>query len=466
MRVNVSRQSLKQPHTNHHGVPAVPLTQLDELRRSVLACLLWESSFYESGTTIADRIKHLVAQCQPHEVAELAIEAREKQRLRHVPMLLVRELARSAGRCPEGLIAATLARVIQRADELAEFLAMYWSDDKAKDARARSPLSKQVKKGLATAFGKFDEYQLAKYNRDGVVRLKDVLFMTHAKPADESQAALWKRLVEGALAPAGTWEERLSAGEDKRAVFEDLLSTGKLGYMALLRNLRTMQQVGVNEALVFKALQDGAAKSKALPFRFVAAARAVPAWEPHIDAAMQLAVSGLEKLPGRTAVLVDVSPSMNDPLSAKSDLRRKDAAGGLAILLRGICQDVRVFAFSNTVAEVPPRNGMALFDAISNAVDSNGTRLGAAVQWVAKAAPDVDRLIVFTDEESQDPVGAPHCMGYMVNVATSDKSVAHDSWTRINGFSEAVVQYIAALEAAQRVQAGAIAHDLEQRIKG
>lgn len=68
------------------------------------------------------------------------------------------------------------------------------------------------------------------------------------------------------------------------------------------------------------------------------------------------------------------------------------------------------------------------------------------MQYVAKAAPKADRVIVFTDEESQDPVGRPHCKGYMVNVATTKNGVGYGDWTHINGFSEAVVQYVAAAE--------------------
>lgn len=428
-----------KPIHTREGAKASHIKPADELRRTVMACMLWESGFYESGEAIADRLKRLVPLCSPHDVADIAIEAREKQRLRHAPLLLVRELARDSKRCEDGLIANTLCRVIQRADELAEFLTMYWSDGK-------KPLAKQVKKGLACAFGKFNEYALAKYNREATVKLRDVLFMVHAKPKDEEQAALWKRLVDGTLAAPDTWEVALSAGADKKATFERLLAEGNLGYLALLRNLRNMHQAEVDSALVFKALAEGAAKSKALPFRYVAAARAVPAWEPQIDAAMQTALAGLDKLPGRTVVLVDTSPSMGVILSSKSDLTRKDAAGALAVLLRGICDDVRVFAFSREVGEVPPRNGMALLDAIQGCVESNGTLLGKAVAEVAKLAPAADRLIVFTDEESQDPVGRPHCRGFMVNVATSKNGVGYGDWTHISGFSEAVVGYIAAMD--------------------
>ena len=101
-------------------------------------------------------------------------------------------------------MAETLARVIQRADELAEFVAIYW-------AQGREPLSAQVKKGLAAAFPKFDEYALAKYDRAGAVRLRDVLFLCTRVRVDEAQAALWKRLAENELATPDTWEVALSA---------------------------------------------------------------------------------------------------------------------------------------------------------------------------------------------------------------------------------------------------------------
>lgn len=434
------------PVFNHEGVKASHISPTEELRRTVMACLLWEDGFYESGEAVAGRIKRLIPLCSPNDVAEIAIEARERQHLRHAPLFLVRELARNPQRCVDGLIANTLCRVIQRADELAEFLAIYWVEDKVMDSRARSPLAKQVKKGLACAFQKFNEYQLAKYDRGAAVKLRDVLYMVHAKPKDDAQAELWKRLIAGKLATPDTWEVALSSGANKREAFERLLREEKLGYLALLRNLRNMQQAGVDEALVFNALDKGAANSKALPFRFIAAARAVPKWEPQLDAAMQKAMGGLEKLPGETIIVVDTSPSMAVNMSIKSDLTRMDGACALAILLRGICEQARVFAFSNEVAEVPLRTGMALADAIKRAVESRSTFLGNAVQHVAKVAPSADRIIVFTDEESHDPVGRPHCKGYMINVATTQHGVGYGDWTHISGFSEAVVQYVAAVE--------------------
>lgn len=427
-----------KPIFTHEGGIASHIKPIDELKRTVLACLLWESGFYESGEAVADRIKRLVPLCSPHDVADLAIEAREKQRLRHAPLFLIRELARDSKRCEDGLIANTLSRVIQRADEPAEFLSLYWKEKKI-------PIAKQVKKGLAKALSKFNEYQLGKYNREAAIKLRDVLFMVHAKPVNDEQAALWKRLVDGTLAVPDTWEVALSGGADKKEAFERLLREGKLGYMALLRNLRNMQAAEVDSALVFAALQSGAAKSKALPFRYVAAARAVPAWEPQIDAAMQLAMQGMDKLPGSTVVLVDVSGSMDAQLSAKSDLQRIDAAAALAVLVRGVCEQVRVFTFSTAVVEVPARTGMALIDAIIRSQHHGGTELNKAVKALRQNVK-ADRIIVITDEQSSDGVGKPIGKGYIINVANNKNGVGYGDWTHINGFSEAVVQYIAASE--------------------
>ena len=107
-------------------------------------------------------------------------------KLRHAPLLVVREMARHEKH--RLLVADTLERVIQRPDEMMELLAIYWADALGPmQQRKRQPVSAQVKKGLARALTKFDAYQLAKYDRDGAVRIRDVLFLVHAKPKDAEQ---------------------------------------------------------------------------------------------------------------------------------------------------------------------------------------------------------------------------------------------------------------------------------------
>ena len=433
VKLNILKLSHLATVKTHEGAPARSISAELALRRSVLACMLWEDQFYEDGVQIAGRIRELVPKVEAAKVAALAVEAREAMKLRHAPLLLVREMARHASH--RGLVAQTLARVVQRADELAEFMAIYWAD-------GRSPLSGQVKKGLAAAFCKFDEYALAKYDRAGVVRLRDVLFLSHAKPVDATQAALWKRLIDGELATPDTWEVALSAGGDKRAHWERLLSERKLGSLALLRNLRNMQDAGVCEDAVLDALAVMKTE-RVLPFRFLAAARYAPQWEEQLEQAMYRSIAGREKLAGHTALLVDVSGSMVAQLSRRAEMLRTDAAYGLAILLREIAEKASIYTFSNDLKRVAPRRGFALRDALEMSQAHGGTYLGKALDEVKER---YDRIIVITDEQSHDRVAAPHGRGYMINVASYKNGVGYGQWVHIDGWSEAVIEYIRELE--------------------
>jgi 60 kDa SS-A/Ro ribonucleoprotein len=421
----------------HEGAPARNISHEQMLRRSVMACLLWEKTFYEDGVEIADRIAELVPKVKPEVVAALAMEAREEMKLRHAPLLLVREMARYPTH--RALVGATLERVIQRVDEIAEFLAIYSAG--RTEAKKLNKLAHQVRKGLAASFGKFSEYQFAKYDRDGAVKLRDALFLCHPKPRDAEQEALFKKIVDGTLATPDTWEVALSGGADKKETWNRLIAEKKLGGLALLRNLRNMHQAGVGRALVREAVAEMKIE-RILPYRFIAAARAVPQWENLLEQPMLRCMEGQEKLRGHTVLLVDVSGSMDSPLSAKSDLRRLDAACGLAILLREIAEDLEVKTFSSYTKTVPARRGFALRDAIVHSQPHNATYLGKAVESVRRA----DRLVVITDEQSHDRVPAPKCKGYMINVAAYRNGVGYGEWTHVDGFSESVLHYICEFE--------------------
>lgn len=431
----VNRDSTAFAGTTHEGAPARALTPEQELRRSVLACLLWEDGFYESGKSISDRIAALVPTVKPDRVAALAVEARTQMHLRHAPLFLVREMARHASHRP--FVRATLAAIVQRADELSEFLAMYWKDK-------RQPIARSVQRGLADAFVKFSPYQLAKYNRDNPIKLRDVLFLTHAKPKDAEQGAVWKQLVDGTLPAPDTWEVELSAGKDKRETWTRLMAEKKLGGMALIRNLRNMVEAKVDDAAIRAGLRAIKA-DRILPFRFIAAARIMPRFVAELESAMLANLEGQAELPGMTIVLVDVSGSMDEKLSAKSDMTRLDAAAGLAVFAREICESARVLTFSQSVVEVPAYRGLALADAVRGSQPHGGTYLGQAVTVVNKEPHD--RLIVITDEQSHDAVPGPRGKGYVVNVAINKPGVGYGPWQHIDGWSDRTLDYIRAVEA-------------------
>lgn len=431
MRTNVKAPEKPAPRT-HEGAVAYRANAGQQLRRSVMANMLFENGFYEDGQSIHGRIAGLVPEVAPQIVASIAIEAREKMKLRHVPLAIVREMVRHASHRP--YVADTLAKVIQRPDELSEFLALYW----AGESDPKSPLANAVKRGLASAFEKFNAYSLAKYNQDRAIKLRDVMFLVHPKPRSAEQAEVFKQLAANMLPTPDTWEVELSASKDKLASWERLLSENKLGALALIRNLRNMQAAGVELNLIRRALVD-CRTDRVLPFRFITAARYAPQLEPELESAMFRCLADMPKLPGRSSLLVDVSGSMDCALSAKSETTRMDAACGVAVLARELCDDALIYSFSNALVQIPARRGFALRDAILKSQPHGGTYLGAAI---AHVVDQHDRLIVFTDEQSHDTVPAPPRRGYMVNVASAQNGVGYGPWMRINGWSESVLDYI------------------------
>jgi 60 kDa SS-A/Ro ribonucleoprotein len=457
MRTN--RPAKAQKLFTFEGGPAtLHLTAEQQLRRLVASCLLFEDEFYVDGKTVADQIEAAAVAVSPQFLAELAIEARGRLNLRHVPLLLLEVLTRTGK--GTSIVSEAIARTIQRADEITEFLAIYWHGKGRRDCKQGhgKSVSAQVRKGLAKAFERFDNYGLSKYDRDGVVKLRDALRLARPKPTDDNRSALYKGVINRSLTPPDTWEVALSGGADKKATFERLLSEHKLGYLALLRNLRKMDEVGVDKQLISEAIiaRRGGA-DRVLPFRYIAAARAAPQHEPALDVALQAAIKALPILKGRTLVLVDVSGSMDAKLSGKSDMTRVDAACALASIING---DVRMFSFSNMVVEVPPRRGLAGVDALLHSQPHGGTQLGDAVHamnLITTRTLDIeglkngaDRLIVITDEQSADRVPDPVTkFSYMINTASYKNGVGYGKWVHLDGFSESIIRFIHELESIE-----------------
>jgi len=269
---------------NHEGVMAWRMTPEWELYTTVVTTMGTEDKFYESGDDRVRRIADLVRKVDAEFVAQLAVYARVEMHLRSVPLLLLVELAN----CHRGdsLVSRAVSRTVQRADEITELLMCYqWRMGKEN----LHGLSSQLRKGLAEAFNRFDEYQFAKYNRtDRKVTLRDALLLVHPKPKNAAQGELFRKILNGNLETPYTWETELSAvGQQKFYsaeardqelcdTWQELIKSGRLGYMAMLRNLSNMTNLCIDDEckqIVCDRLSDEEAvhKGKQLPFRYLAA---------------------------------------------------------------------------------------------------------------------------------------------------------------------------------------------------
>jgi VWA domain-containing protein len=189
---------------------------------------------------------------------------------------------------------------------------------------------------------------------------------------------------------------------------------------------------------------------RVLPFRFISAAKYAPQWEPELEQAMFRCLAGSEKLPGKTAIVVDNSGSMSGvKVSAKSEMDRSDAACALAILVREVCENTVVIGFGSEARMIPSRRGFALRDAIKRG-PGGGTNTDYALALAQKEG--YDRIIVITDEQSHQAIRNPSYngmakRGYFVNVASYQNGIGYGPWTHVDGWSEAILDYVRSSEA-------------------
>jgi len=422
------------------------------LRRAVLTHFLWENSAYETGTDTANNIANLVPQVKAQVVADIAREARSKQYLRHVPLFIVREMVRHESHKP--YVASALADVIQRADELSEFLSIYWKQGKA-------PIASSVRKGLAQALTKFDEYQLARYAGEGKeVKLKDVIKLVHPVPANKQQAKLWKSVIEGTLKTPDTWEVELSENGNNKESWTRLLSEKKVGGLALLRNLRNIQEAGVEDSVIEEAIATNPFKY-VLPFRFMTAARYAPRFQRDLEKAMLRQLNAQDKLKGRTVVVVDLSGSMNSTMSGYSENSRLDVAISIAIILREIAEDPVIYLTAgndgtrehSTIELNAPRRGLALAEQIKEymaKLGGGGIFLRQVTEYIARKE-NAERLIVISDSQDCDhpdragpekstPFASKY--NYILDIANNKNGVGYNKFIVINGFSEKIVDFM------------------------
>lgn len=402
MRFNLLNRAKTQV-TNYEGARAYAMSAEMELYATVVTWSL-NDTFYEKNDDRLTRLRGLVAKCDPVFVGKLAVYARTKMYMRSVPLVLVTELAKLHS--GDDLVARVTDGVVGRADEITELLACYELMNRRSGTKRLNRLSKQLQKGLTTAFNRFDEYQFAKYNRDGAIKLRDALFLVHPKAKDELQQVLFNKIAGNTLKTPYTWETELSAlgqlnfdsDEAKamafRAKWEELIGSGKLGYMALLRNLRNIQEAGVSYAhfqKVCATLADAeqVAKAKQFPFRYLAAYRElinpvtnVPAQGmlkkltalmqgsnkgytgellDALEKAVQASAANIKGFDHETRVLLacDVSGSMQKAVSAKSKVLLYDVGLMLAMLLQSRCKNVQVGMFGDKWKMITvPRTGI------------------------------------------------------------------------------------------------------------
>ena len=385
---------------NRSGHAAYSMADKEKLVSMVLTTFFNEKKFYGDNSKELAELAESIAQTDPRFVANLAVYARKEMHLRSVSHVLTCVVAHTVVSKP--FIRYTVDGVVERADDMTEILACYIS-------MFGKPVPNGLKKALGDAMNRTNEFTFSKYNTPGkVVSFKDVLRICHPKPATDKASKVFNEILTDTLPVAKRWETELSARGNNKEVWEEIIDENRLGYMAMLRNLRNIINAGPdNIDKVYEKLsnRDEVLKSKQLPFRFLSAYNNLPTGATSrvrdvLEDACEYSIANLPNIPGKTVIAIDVSGSMNLNISNKSDTTCGEIAVLLGLMASKLCEEYIVYLFDIDLKlmNVSHRSGI-LQTACNYNILGRGTDLTLSIRRMINSGIYADRLIMLSDNE-------------------------------------------------------------------
>lgn len=312
-------ESVGTKTTNYAGGKAYKVNPKFELVSILLTSML-KDGFYRSANDTLTRLKELMQQCDPLFVAKAAVFARREYGMRSITHVAGGEIAKMAK--GQTWTKRFYKRLFKRPDDMMETLAYYVSQ------YGKRPIPNCLKKGIALSMSDYNEYQLSKYRGEGKsIKMIDLVNLCHPK-----NTPAIKKLVEGKLKSTTTWEAKLTeAGKSavgetveekeenkaelKAEAWTSLIEQKTIGYFALLRNLKNIEEQAphlIDKACDLLTSRESIKKSLVLPFQFM---KALPMVKDRrltlaVAQAIEISLDNCPKLPGRSLICIDSSGSM------------------------------------------------------------------------------------------------------------------------------------------------------------
>lgn len=338
---------------------------------------------------------------------------------------------------------ANIGGLVYRLDDMLEMAAVYMALNPGK--RLPNAMTKGFKEALESA----DVYELAKYQaKNKNVSMVDLFNLVHPVPTSDKMRQAFKDLMTGTLKQFDTVENKNSeVGQEvaaqvksgkitkeqaeqvltsaKNENFKELIESGKIGYKALVMNLRNILTVGDTETVTLAATMlvkpDAIKKSLIQPFELDVATEVIVSEGvgngPNrtkilaaLDKAFELSIPNLaEVFHGSTAVVYDTSGSMSSPIAldkrgsrgSKSALEK--AAVVAAAFSKGVGADVYHFADS---CEQIQYNPLDTFNSLKQRFIGMQGRVGYGTSFhsIIKmlAGKRYTRVIVISDMQGAD----------------------------------------------------------------
>ena len=462
----------KKGVTTYEGGTGFLASLETELLLLVAGILFSGDTFYEKDQSRKERFHLLaseVSQKDPHFVASLAQYARQVLGLRSGPSALVAHLFWWG---PKELAREAAQGVWLRGDEHLETLAY----TKAQGWK----ITKGLKKAVASRINSMSPVALLKYQKRGrSFSQRDAVIISHPKSQDQNHALVYEWLIRGKkalpeaqvfvsqiLEERPTWERILSTkGSSRESWLEALPHLKGLSLVRNLSNLHSfnlLQEEEVQEVLASKLLSPEVAKWGIWPYQWLQAI-SIGRKEGWPEPVLRLLETALENtlpplhLEGETLILVDISGSMSNLVSERSQATYALAAISLGALLYRRTGG-QLVGFNNDIHPVHLSPEAPIARIVEELIPKvwGGTYLGKALE---KTLPNFSgrRVVIFTDEQVHDNAYSPlkkwiregpDRIAHVVNVAGYPfLAFPENGIVRVGGWSERLLEILTLMEA-------------------
>ena len=420
MKFNFSlkgRQSADTRYTHvKTGVPDVR----EDLYRNLLAASLADDPalpLSEEGMAIRREIRSW----EVEPIARLVLRLGEEKEFREVAFWLTAELAAVSGN--EEKTALLLERVLRQPTDIPRWLPYF-----RRAAGMGTKPGRAVRKSLVLLLHRLDEYSFSRYNRETRDALREALQWLRPKPADKAKKSLFARIIRDQIPARSTWEQEWHAlhhqhydsPEQRQVLLRDKwkegISSFRIGYMALLDNLRPMLCAGVSGKVLKLAAEylgnaAAAGRSGVSPLRllevYLSLRRMDQGGVGMLAEALETAVlhsswsNTAFGANGHSVIAMDVSNSMKRPVYPGGGTQRFDIAPLLAWLWKTKNYSVTTGIIGNNwkPLDLTPRPVLSAVDQFRVREGEAGYGINAhlILQDLLRRRQAVDRVLVFTD---------------------------------------------------------------------
>lgn len=427
--------------TNKAGGTAYKLSDKEALAQYVVAGFLG-GTYYASAKEELKTVLELASKCSPEFVAKAAVYSRAFGKMKDMPPLL---LAHLSTRGPEGtaLVRKVFNRVINNTKTLRNFFQIIRSGQVG-----RKNFGTALRDCMSNWLGRKTEDYLFDGSVGNDPTLGDVIKLSHVKPSNNTRknfhAYLMGRPYAIELLPERVRNyELFKKGEYKETPnvpfdFLTSLTLSEAQWKDIARNapwnmtrmnLNTFARHGVlKDKEMVKLIADRlrnpdlVAKFNVFPYQLMTALKNVGGEIPHeikdaLQDALDLSINNVPEYDGRVAVCLDVSGSMNSPVTgnrgtATTSVSCRDVSAMMAAAILRKNRSGVLIPFSDSVVTsglnvINPRDSVWTNSEKLSRLPSGGTNCSAALAYINQKDINPDLVIYLSDNESWVDSGRP-----------------------------------------------------------